>query len=466
MQLMMQPTPLSSNEIQRIHNTALSILADTGIKIGHKKIVNALVDIGGVADPISNRVTFSKKTMERFLDESDHVDPPTRASLSSVVNIYQGMYLDPESKEYKNPADLELRSYVHLAKSLDNIDYIGIESYPPAVGQASEPLEVHLFAWKYGIHETGAIQNTELCPYLFEMYEARAAETAKPLKEIFKGYVCFVEPLTLASHQAEQLLFFCDRGLHVSLVSMIKSGANAPITIAGSLALNLADRWAIGMIERALYHSRSWHLGSSIGPFDLRTMISPYGRPEMLVSGLCSLQLARHYRVAGSAHGGLSDAKVPGYESAAQKVMTALPCALAGSGVIESGLLSIDELLSPIQMILDNELVGALRHAFKQYNIDDQTLTLDTIDRVSKGGSYTSDEHTAINFSTEQWFPKIWSGNMLQSWLDSRRKNDIDNAMDIWHEAMAKPQEAPAISENFERQCRKIIDRFNASHKL
>ena len=42
-----------------------------------------------------------------------------------------------------------------------------------------------------------------------------------------------------------------------------------------------------------------------------------------------------------------------------QKLLTALPCVLAGGGGFQAGLLSIDELFSPIQMILDNELTGA-----------------------------------------------------------------------------------------------------------
>jgi trimethylamine:corrinoid methyltransferase-like protein len=83
-----------------------------------------------------------------------------------------------------------------------------------------------------------------------EMCEARAASLGKPLSEVFTGYVCFVAPLTLASHQADQMMFFHDCGLRVGMVSMLKAGANAPVTMAGCLALNLADAWAHGIINR------------------------------------------------------------------------------------------------------------------------------------------------------------------------------------------------------------------------
>ena len=59
-----------------------------------------------------------------------------------------------------------------------------------------------------------------------------------------------------------------------------------------------------------------------------------------------------------------------------QKLLTALPCMLAGSGNIQPGLLSIDEVFSPIQMILDDELVGALRHVIRGFEINDNTLAV------------------------------------------------------------------------------------------
>ncbi len=49
---------------------------------------------------------------------------------------------------------------------------------------------------------------------------------------------------------------------------------------------------------------------------------------------------------------------------------------LAGSGNIQSGLLSIDEVFSPIQMILVDELVGALRHVIRGFEINDNTLAV------------------------------------------------------------------------------------------
>ena len=142
-----------------------------------------------------------------------------------------------------------------------------------------------------------------------------------------------------------------------------------------------------------------------------------------------------------------------------QKVLSAMPCILAGGGNIGAGLLSIDELFSPIQMILDNELAGALRRVVRGFGVNADTLATDVIDQVGPGGFFTASEHSAAHFRNELWEPEIWSRESLQTWLRGERKIDADIALDIWHDHMSKPDFAPGISEDTERRLTDVIKR-------
>ena len=116
---------------------------------------------------------------------------------------------------------------------------------------------------------------------------------------------------------------------------------------------------------------------------DMRTAIRPYGRPEMAITNVMTAQLARHLGASFAGHGGLSDAKRPSVEAGAQKALTAIPTLLAGGHLwLDAGLLAIDEVCSPIQMVLDNEFISVLKHLVRPFAVDEEAVGLDTISGV------------------------------------------------------------------------------------
>jgi trimethylamine--corrinoid protein Co-methyltransferase len=158
-------------------------------------------------------------------------------------------------------------------------------------------------------------------------------------------------------------------------------------------------------------------------------MIYPYGRPEMALANLMTAQMARFYGASYHGHAGLSDAKLPSVESGYQKALTAIPTLLACGGLwMDAGLLSIDEVCSPVQLILDNEFLSALSRFTNEFEISEESIGLDDILTLGPGGSYLDRELTARRVRREQWQPKIWSREMLSPWLSGRRQTDIDRA--------------------------------------
>jgi trimethylamine--corrinoid protein Co-methyltransferase len=369
------------------------------------------------------------------------------------------MYLDPQTGRLQEFTEETLVRYIRLAQRLDGVTGIHLQNLPLAAARVTEPLEVRIFAWKHGAVETGSIQLLALCPYLEELYAVRAEAEGRPLAEVFRGQAFLVSPLRLPAQEAAQVMHFHGRGLRVSLSSMLTAGGTAPVTMAACVALNLAESVAIGFIHRALYGDRSWSLGSAVAPLDMRTLIQPYGRPEMLLCNLAALQLARHYQVRGGVHSGLTDAKVPSHEAGVQKLLTALPCALAGGANIEPGLLSIDEVFSPVQMILDAELITAVSRVLRGFTVDEESLAVELIDQVGPGGLFTDREHTARYFRSELWEPRLWSRQMLSGWLADGCRTDADRALELWHQLMSEPVPDPDLSPQTEARLWTVVER-------
>jgi trimethylamine---corrinoid protein Co-methyltransferase len=456
----LRPDVLTHAEIASIHGAMVRILSHTGIAVENVKLRELLAAYGAATCSDSERVLIPEAVVDGFLNEIHRTPGRERdPSLHCGVNLYQGQYLEPGSERIVPFTNHTLLSYVKLARLLDEVNAIGVLNYPLGLGRITEPLEARLFGWTHGIGASSSIQRSFLCPYILEMHELRAEETGRPLPDVFSGGVFMVSPLRLPRGEAEQLMFFHERGLRVWIASMITAGGSGPVTLAGSVALNLAEQIAIGMIMHVLYGDRDWSLGCMVAPLDLRSAMQPYGRPEMLLADLATLQLARHYGVPACVHTGLTDAKLPGNEVGMQKMLTALPCALAGGAGIEAGLLSIDEVFSPIQMILDAEMAGAIRRVIRGFEVNEETLAEEVIESVGPGGFFTATEHTAEWCRSEQWQPTCWSREMLQPWLSGSRRTDEDYAMEIWHELMGRPDFEPQVGEAYEERYRAIIRR-------
>ena len=321
-----------------------------------------------------------------------------------------------------------------------------------------EPLYERFYCWKYGAQEGSSIYHDGICPYLLELYELRSSQTGKSLKEAFEGTVYLVPPLKLGRHEAYQVDWFRERGLRVGIGDMYAMGTSAPATLAGAVTLNLAERLALCMLNWAWFGDRTLHLGSSIAPTDMRTMMHTFGRPEMAIANALTAQLARHYGASSNGHAALTDAKLPSPEAGMQKaisgIVTLLTC---GSLWVDAGLLANDEVCSPIQLILDNEMISAFKRFTQEMEVTEETIGLETILETGPGNQFMDKIHTARHFRMEFWQPSLWTRLMLGPWLEAGGKLDIELARERALEIMNETPDEPELSEEAEQAIMKLI---------
>jgi trimethylamine--corrinoid protein Co-methyltransferase len=328
------------------------------------------------------------------------------------------------------------------------------------VPHAVHPLYQRYICWKYGIGSGGSLWDIKLCPHILEMCQVMADATGKRLSDWFGGSVYLQTPLKFGRTEAEQFVYFAEKGLSVGISHMMSSGGTGPATLAGAITVWLAETLFIHLIQRAFTGARRLHFGCSITVLDMKRGMYPYGRPERPLASVIMAQMARHYGASFTGHGGHSDAKAPSCEAGAQKALTCIPLLMAsGRCNVSCGLLSVDEIFSPIQMIIDNEFVAALKRFAQGCEITDETCAVDVIQQVGPGGNFLDTDHTAAVYRREHWQPRIWSREMLASWLDGDRKTDVERAKDICQQIKKASDPAPQISEETERALLKVIER-------
>ena len=451
---------LTDSQVTAIHRNALRVLAEGGVLVEHAGVRARLREVGGVAD--GERVRFPASSVERCV--ADAPKKPFDASAPRVAlgcGIYQSWYLDPVTDEQVAFDEERLARYIALAASLGSMaGLLGLPFVPEGMSPTSVPLLEKLYAWKYGAQPFGSVQLTALCGPLLELFACHADAQGRRLEDIFCATGYLISPLTLARPECEQLLYFHERGLAMTIGHMPMQGASAPVTFAGVLTLTLAEQLFLFLLRRAFRADAEFAIGSSLPTLDMRTGASCLGRPEMQRANLAFADLARFYGCACWGHGGLTDAKRPSVEAGVQKTMGALSTALAtGACAIEGGLLGMDEICSPVQLVLDADLVDGLNALLTTPDIDEASCAVEEILAVGPGGAFLDTELTAAH-CRDLFTPRTWAGQFTAAWQRDGGKADVDYAREI---ALAERPIVPRISEEEERALKTIIKQASIS---
>jgi len=446
---------LAPREEEAIHRTMLRLCDEVGLLVESPAILERLAAAGARVDKQAQRACLAPEFVERFISESDRFDwDAAEPSVVGSAGVYHGHHLDPDTGQYEPWTLPLLLRYLKLAHHLEHTAgflsvTFGIRGVPSA---ALEPF-LHYLALKLYGHSAAGVTDTRQAATVLDLCEKAAAELGDDGRRRFRGAVYLVSPLKLGRQEAEVFTFFAERGIATGIGHMLSLGGTAPVTLAGALALNLAQDVFTHVIHRAYFGGRAFGVGCAVSPLDMRTGMYCYGRPEQHLANVALVQMARRYGAPFWGHCGSCDAKRPSAEAGFQKALGAIPCLMASARTsIATGLLSVDEVFSPVQMVIDAEMVRALKRFARGFEVSDDTLALDLMRQVGPGGGFLDAEHTARHFRRELWEPRVFAREMLPGWQRHGSKTDVDAARAVVHDLLRRDPMPSRISDALERR--------------
>ena len=451
---------LEKKEEDLIHQTMLRIIDEVGMVIENKEMLERLSDFGGMVDTKTMTVRFSPSFVEEFIASSEKFDwDNIKPEVIGNTCIAFGYYLEPETNRYELWSIDTILRYLKVAHYLEHTNGTICYTFPiEGVKAEAELLFSHYLAFKVcGVNLT-SLNDIKWCPHILEMWETVIQEKGGRAVRPYSGHIHLIPPLKIARDQTEIFLFFANRGIKINIYSMVSMGGSAPVTLAGALSQYLAELIFIHIIKRTYYDERKIFLGGAIAPMDMKTMMYPYTRPENEMCNIAMAQMARRYSTFFGTMTGFSDAKCPSAEAGFQRALNSIPTLMTtGRASIACGELSVDDVYSPIQMIIDDEIVSMLKCFIKGFEVNEETLAFDVIKQVGPGGNFLETDHTLRHFRKAHWQPKIFSREMYGSWIRSGAKTDVKKALEIYRDIMQRPDLQPQISQETEQKLLKII---------
>jgi trimethylamine--corrinoid protein Co-methyltransferase len=282
----------------------------------------------------------------------------------------------PTYTERRGSAELLCRA-ANLCEHLDNLDFFirPVNIQDPEVDETNHDVN-KFFASLNNItkHVQAGLTRLGSLDDVIRMAQIIAGGKEALLENPILSFITcvFKSPLQLVSDTADKVFAIVEAGLPLVISSSPQGGSSAPIQEAGMVAQINAEILAGITMVQLIREGAPVLYGSVPVRARMDDLHDLYGCPEFNQYNIDCAQLARHYEVPAYSTAGVGDAKVPGAQAMFEKLFTHLYMAMSGAQYIHYafGLLDRTNTFCPVQAVIDNELIGKVKHCLREPKVN------------------------------------------------------------------------------------------------
>jgi trimethylamine--corrinoid protein Co-methyltransferase len=458
---------LSQTDIEKIDQAAIDLLQDPGIRVEDEEIVKKLLQCGAKPGSESMVVRFPREMVKEYLsltpqrfflaDRRGNRREVTAETESSFWTGAALFYLD--HKGLRLILQKDLADFARIIESLPNVEAIvgtSTEDTPPG---HRDFVGFRIMAQNTRKHLRPLSFTPRGGEAMIEMSKVLSGE--KDLREnpIFSVGFTAHGPLRWTSLALGVFKTTAGHAIPATINGEPMAGASSPVTLAGTVAVGTAEILSGIIINQVLEPGRPcfFNLGFA-HVMDMRSAFAVTGGPENALLAVAGAELARYYRIP-SVSWMCSDSLLYDGQNALEKMMGALTHAQARVSVVWGvGSTESEKTISPVQAIIDNEIIGMVKKYLSGFRVDDSSLALEEIRRVGITGGFLSSDHTLAHFRGAFFEPRVLI--RAQRSPASEKESLVLKAEKSVERILASDRE-PILEEEVERELMKIEKRYS-----
>ena len=425
---------LLEDQIYEIHRAAVEIFGRTGVKVKSKNAINLLKKAGAsVKDEIV-------RVPEYIIDDCIRLTPKgfilydregNKALEVEKRKSYFGSSCaspnirDPLTGEVHPTRIDDLRMNALITDALPNLDFampMGAAWDVPAFASDLYEFEAAVTnTQKPIIFFTLSTRNYEL---VYEMAAAVAGGIDSLRERPFViGYPEPITPLVYQEETCEMLLYGAGLGVPQVCIPAGQAGSTSPVTLAGTLALLVAEG-LMGLILCQLKRPGTpYILGGFTSIMDMSTANAAFGAPEFHLMNAAFGDITRFYGLPSWGTAGITDAKELDQQASIENTFSLIAQTLAGINIIHDlGYMDQGMISSAEMMVMSDEIVGMVKRFIKGIRIDSDSLAREIIHKVGPGGNFLLESHTLKHCRTEHWIPSLMTRETYEDWKNKGAK--------------------------------------------
>jgi trimethylamine--corrinoid protein Co-methyltransferase len=268
-------------------------------------------------------------------------------------------------------------------------------------------------------------------------------------------------PLEVNGELLDVACDFASLGAPIWVYSMPISGATAPVTPAGTLALMWAE--VLGTITAIQTAAPGAPVLACCGPgiLDMRYTTMSLGNLESTLMGAASVEIGHHLGIPVHNSGLSTDAKHLGVQAGYEKGLKLMATVAAGADICSGGFGFLDSssTFSLRAIPVDAEIAAMATRMARGFEITPETLLADSITRVGIGGDFLKERETRTRVrGGEHFVPRIGSRLPFEQWIADGR-TETDAADEAVRAALAAREErGPHLTDDQRRELAAVCD--------
>ncbi|MBC8376484.1 MAG: trimethylamine methyltransferase family protein [FCB group bacterium] len=420
---------LSKEQILKVHQDSLKVLSHTGIRVDSIRARAVFSEVtGGTFD--NNLVRIPGKIVEQALHSVPaNIDMYNRDnSLAFSLGAHQQsgtIYgIGVTNSWYQDPSNDSVtpftRRHVELASALGNtLTQFDLVSTPGVIQNDDSQVGEVVAALEMMANTTKPLSILISEPKQFELAISMLEHLHRDLsgKPFVLPYFNPITPLVLNEDTTDKMFSTIDRGLPFIFSSYGMSGATAPISAEGTLAMLNAELLAGLVFSQLIKPGTPIVLGSLPSVFEMQNMISAYTSQTILVNLACA-EMMDHYHIPHAGTSGSGTGWGPDLLTSGTLWMNHLTNSIGKVGLAPFVGSNFDsQAFSPTTVVYADEVIRQIRQFADGFVLDENNDPLKDIHSVGPGGSFLLSEATLDQYrNVHEQHSQIWPGYSLNQW--------------------------------------------------
>ena len=427
---------LNREQAGAIHTAALEILQEIGFRMEHPGALSMLVDAGAkIAQPdwVKLPAAIVEKAIKSAPRQIDLYDQRGNVAMQLVNgNSFYGtgsdatFTVDVVTGERRRAVLGDVANFARLVDGLENISFAMSMANPEDV--PIEDIYVHVFAEMVRNTSKPIVFIADSGKDIARIHEiachVASGEENLRRKPFLLNYSEAISPLRFPHNVMEKLIFCAEHRIPICLPSGSNAGGGAPVTLAGAMAMGIAENLVGLTVHQLVGTGAPFLFGPNVSVLDMKSTVVSYGCPEWSLTQAALADMRDEiYGLPVWAFAGASDAKVMDAQAGAEAMFSIITGMLSGANLIHDvGFLEYGSTSSLEMVTMADELVAMSRFFTRGIPVDAQTLALDAIERVGTGGPgsiFLTDDHTFEHFMEAQFLPRLLDRSRYDAWKEA-----------------------------------------------
>ena len=436
----------SEDRLAAIHQTALRILEELGIRVLNDEARRRFKQTGATVDDSTLMVKIDRALIEQALATAPSefvlhgATPKKNVTLGgdniAFVSVGGPPHISDIERGKRNGTLEDSRNIIKLSQ---HFDVMHIQS--PNVEPQDIPLHIrhlHTIESQLTLSQKPFFIFSRGTPQVRDGFAMARIARGLSEEEFQEKAWCYTiintnSPRQLDIPMCQGIIDFAEAGQLSVITPFTLAGAMAPVTMPGALVLQHAEALAGITLAQIVRPGAPVVYGSFTSNVDMKSGAPAFGTPEFVQAAFGAGQLARHINLPwrGSA---ATASNAPDEQSVYEFMMSAWGSILGGvnmlvhaAGWLEGGLTASME-----KYILDIEILQTFAEIFQPLKSDDAELAFEAIGSVAPGGHFFGCDHTMQRYRTAFYEPLVSDWSNFGAWKESGSKTATQRANEIW----------------------------------